>query len=94
MINAVRISDNDNVIVAIEDIKKGEQVEYVLEDEKLSFEALNDIRIYHKIAKKDIEKGEHIIKYGEHIGVAGADIKVGEHVHTHNVLDEREKLEA
>lgn len=94
MINAVRISENDNVIVAIENIKKGELVEYLMDEEKLSFEALNDIRIYHKLAKKDIKKGEHVMKYGEHIGIAGTDIKMGEHVHTHNVEDAREKLEA
>lgn len=94
MINAVRISDNDNVIVAIENIKKGEQVEYILNEKKLKFEALDDIRIYHKLAKKNIKKGEYVIKYGEHIGIAGTNIKMGEHVHTHNVIDAREKLEA
>lgn len=93
MINALRISDEDNVIVAIEDIKKGELVEYVINEEKLSFDALDDIKIYHKVAKRDIKKGEHVIKYGEHIGIAGQDIKIGEHVHTHNVEDSRENLE-
>lgn len=45
----------------------------------------------HKYARKDIDKGEYIIKYGEIIGRATADIKQGEWVHTHNVkshLDE------
>lgn len=93
MINALRISEKDNVIVAIENIKKGEQVEYVIDEKKLKCEALDDIKIYHKLAKKDIKKGEHIVKYGEHIGIAGKDIKMGEHVHTHNVEDSREKLE-
>ena len=36
-------------------------------------------------ALKDIAKGENIIKYGYPIGHATADIKKGEHVHTHNV---------
>lgn len=94
MINAIRISDEDNVIVAIENIKKGEQVEYVINNERLSFKALDDVKIYHKLAKDDIKEGEHIVKYGEHIGIAGSDIKKGEHVHTHNVEDSREKLEA
>lgn len=39
----------------------------------------------HKYALKDIAKGENIIKYGYPIGHATADIKKGEHVHTHNV---------
>ncbi|MBQ9097383.1 MAG: altronate dehydratase [Clostridia bacterium] len=38
----------------------------------------------HKIAKRDIKKGENVIKYGYPIGYATCDIKEGEHVHTHN----------
>ena len=39
----------------------------------------------HKYALCDIKKGEDIIKYGNPIGHATADIKCGEHVHSHNV---------
>ena len=39
----------------------------------------------HKYARRDIKAGENIIKYGMPIGHATADIKAGEHVHTHNV---------
>ena len=39
----------------------------------------------HKYALVDIKAGENIIKYGNPIGHATADIKKGEHVHTHNV---------
>lgn len=39
----------------------------------------------HKYARVSIKKGEDIIKYGEVIGHATADISVGEHVHTHNM---------
>ena len=39
----------------------------------------------HKYALRDISKGENVIKYGNPIGHATADIKTGEHVHTHNV---------
>ncbi len=39
----------------------------------------------HKYALFDITEGENIIKYGQPIGHATADIKKGEHVHTHNV---------
>ena len=39
----------------------------------------------HKYALRDIKCGENIIKYGNPIGHATADIKKGEHVHTHNV---------
>ena len=39
----------------------------------------------HKYALKPIKTGENVIKYGSPIGHATCDIKVGEHVHTHNV---------
>ena len=38
----------------------------------------------HKYAVRDIKQGENIIKYGYPIGHATQDIKIGEHVHTHN----------
>lgn len=39
----------------------------------------------HKYAVRDIKCGEDIIKYGCPIGHATADIKKGEHIHTHNL---------
>ncbi len=39
----------------------------------------------HKLALCDIRAGEKVIKYGFPIGVAAADIREGEHVHTHNL---------
>lgn len=92
MINAMMIGKKDNVIVAIEKIKTGDQIKYRYGNEVLEFEALNNIEIYHKIALKDIKKGEAVVKYNEHIGLAKEDIKRGEHVHIHNVENCREEL--
>lgn len=39
----------------------------------------------HKYAICDIKCGEGVIKYGEPIGIATANIKKGEHVHSHNL---------
>ena len=39
----------------------------------------------HKYALCDIKRGEDVIKYGFPIGKATADVKKGEHVHTHNI---------
>ena len=39
----------------------------------------------HKIAARDIASGEKIIKYGAPIGSAIRDIRMGEHVHLHNI---------
>ena len=95
MINSVIINDKDSVIVAIEPIEKDEVVEYKdLDGEIKSLKALDDIKIYHKIAIKNIEIEQPVIKYGEHIGFAIKEIKIGEHVHDHNTEGRREDLEA
>lgn len=44
-----------------------------------------DLQTGHKKALCDIKNGENIIKYGFPIGHATADIKKGEHVHSHNL---------
>ena len=94
MRNAMIIDAKDNVAVAIEPIAKGDAAGYVCEGKEVSLPALEDITIYHKLATRDIAKGEPVVKYGEHIGVASSDIKAGEHVHVHNVEGHREDLEA
>jgi len=78
----------DNVGVAIEDIKAGDEAQGVyIEDRSMGpvIKALEDIPLGHKIALRDIKAGERVIKYGRPIGVATRDIRVGEHVHVHNV---------
>lgn len=94
MRNAMIIDVKDNVAVAIEPIAKGDNAVYVCEGREVSLPALEDITIYHKLATRDIAKGEPVVKYGEHIGIASSDIKAGEHVHVHNVEGHREDLEA
>ncbi len=39
----------------------------------------------HKVALREIPRGEQVRKYGQVIGVATSDIAAGEHVHTHNL---------
>lgn len=92
MINAMIIDLKDTGAVAIEPIAKGEDVNYKVGDEVKTIKALNDVQIYHKLAIKDMAKGEPVVKYGEHIGLAANDIKIGEHVHRHNVESHRENL--
>lgn len=58
---------------------------------EILLEADGDIPAGHKIARRDIKKGEYVYKYGEIIGTAKCDIEAGEWVHTHNLgsaLDE------
>lgn len=92
MINSLIIDKNDSVAVAIEAIAKGEMVNYKLNEEIKTIIAKDDIQIYHKVATTNIKKGEPVVKYGQHIGLAGTDIEVGQHVHVHNVESHREDL--
>lgn len=95
MLNAMIVeAAKDNVIVAIEPIQKGDTVTYNCAGAEKVLTALEDITIYHKLAACDIAKGEPIVKYGEHIGLAACDIKAGQHVHCHNLEEHREDLEA
>lgn len=76
----IKINECDNVIIALRDYKKDEVID--LEDEKITL--LEDINRGHKIAIKNINKGENIVRYGLPIGYALEDIKIGNWVHTHN----------
>ena len=74
---SIIINPLDNVAVALTDLKKGEVHEGVT--------LVEDITKGHKFTLRDIKKGENIIKYGNPIACATADILKGAHVHTHNV---------
>ncbi len=90
---ALKVSEKDNVVTVLSQVKKGETVSYLDNKEKREIVAQNDIPIYHKIAILDIKTDEDIVKYGENIGRASIDIAKGAHVHTHNVKAHRENLE-
>ncbi len=74
---AIRIHPDDNVAVALEDIRKGEAV--------LNVTAAEDVARGHKIALRNIREGEAVVKYGNPIGLAKADIPTGAWAHVHNV---------
>ena len=58
MLNGMIVEPVDNVVVAIEPVKKGETVTYMCAGEEKHLTAVEDITIYHKLAACDIKKGE------------------------------------
>lgn len=90
---ALKVSERDNVITVLNQVKKYDLVKYMDNDDIKEVTAQDDIPLYHKIALCDIKEDENIVKYGENIGRASRDIVKGSHVHTHNVKDHRENLE-
>ena len=75
----IRLRDEDSVALAIRKLDQGTEIE------ELNLTTGQEIPSGHKLAVKAIKKGEPITKYGQVIGFASEDIKVGCHVHTHNV---------
>ncbi len=72
----VRLTDNDNVVVAVDPILPGARVE--------SIEATDRVPKGHKMASATIATGSPVVKYGQIIGIATSDIAPGQHVHEHN----------
>jgi len=89
MNNAKIIDERDSVATMIENVKKGDVVKFTISGVQKEIIAMDDIPLYHKIAINEIKKGDMVTKYGEYIGEASADIKVGEHVHVHNIMSVR-----
>ena len=92
---ALKIDDLDNVAtIFAEGIQKGMDVE--VRDKKGNAEIIrvnDDIPYGHKIALKELHRGDFIMKYGECIGTANGecigtascDIAKGDYVHVHNL---------
>lgn len=77
----IKIHPLDNVVVCLEDVAAGTVIT-VDGQEIVVKEAVGR---GHKIAIREIKAGEPVVKYGNPIAGATADIAAGSWVHTHNV---------
>ena len=75
---ALSLHDADNILVALRAVPAGTE----LPGGVITREA---IPAGHKIAQLSVRAGENILKYGQIIGAATADIAAGAHVHVHNL---------
>lgn len=82
---AIVMKPIDNVATAIEEIAAGTDVMVTVGAENITIPITERIPFGHKFAIKDIAAEAKIIKYGEVIGVATNDIRVGQHTHVHNL---------
>lgn len=83
--NAVLLSETDTVATATEEIPCGKPAVCAFGSVHYTVIASETIPIYHKFAVSLIRKGDSVVKYGERIGIAQADISPGDLVHTHNL---------
>nr|WP_325212612.1 UxaA family hydrolase [uncultured Oscillibacter sp.] len=90
--NALMITPQDDVVVAIAALKAGDQVAYMQEEKQETLTAATDVPPYHKIAVRDLPCGTVVKKYNQIIGAATKDVRKGEHVHVHN-LDSLNKVQ-
>ena len=81
---ALRLHPEDNCVVSLMDIRKGDPVVY----EGGTIVANSDIDIGHKISICTIKIGEKVYKYGASIGSATAVIEPGDHIHTQNLTSD------
>jgi hypothetical protein len=77
----IQLHAGDNVVVCIQGLREGDLIPISGNMVKVR----KGIDIGHKLANKNILRGEVIVKYGVPIGLATEDISIGEHVHTHNI---------
>ena len=82
---ALRMTPEDTVVTALDDLERGLSV--TVGDG--SVELREDVPFGHKFALQPIAAGEEITKYGYVIGRATEDIEPGAWVHVHNVESTR-----
>lgn len=84
-IDAIILNKADNVATAVQDLKPGHKAVYRLGRELGDVIVREAIPYGHKLAVRPIRCGDKIIKYGEVIGQATADIETGCHAHVQNI---------
>ena len=77
----VLLAPEDNCVVVARALPAGEHVDIDGADLVVG----SAVTIGHKLARREIGKGEKVIKYGAIIGHATAAIAAGDHIHTHNL---------
>ena len=82
----LQIHPNDNILVALTDLKKGDQI--LFEDRLYVLQ--NDIAAKHKFAKIDFVKGASIFMYGVLVGKATKGILKGGLISTSNIVHDTE----
>lgn len=84
MTRAIVLHPEDNVATLI-DAGSGGATAELIGERSGTIGLRADIPYGHKCAVGELHTGDDILKYGQVIGRATADIAVGDHVHIHNV---------
>ena len=82
--SAIVIDENDNVALAIKNLKAGDNVTLITGENRRALTLKDDILFMHKFAVTPIKAGDKLMKYGQPVGAATQDIAPGAHVDTDN----------
>ena len=86
---SILLHSHDNTVTALAALEKGHVTVIEVGGTTESIEIRDPVPYAHKFARRFIAAGEDVIKYGEVIGAATANIEAGAHVHVHNVQGKR-----
>ena len=81
MNKVIKINPNDNLVVALENLKMGETVS--VEGQKITL--CEEVKQKHKFTLQVLKKGEPLFMYGVKVGIANKDIPKGAAVSTENM---------
>lgn len=86
MNKVLKLHPNDNVIVALQNLKAGEVIDF----EGASYVIQHDIDAKHKFVTEDLAIGDHVTMYGVLVGKATKPITKGSQITTFNLKHESE----
>jgi altronate dehydratase small subunit len=89
MKRAIVMKADDNVATLLAAVQAGDAISVAGAHAAAPAVAAEAIDMGHKFALRPILAREPIVKYGEVIGYALADIAMGAHVHVHNIVSGR-----
>jgi len=92
LIHCVLHEEKDSVaVVVVEGITAGQDMNALIldDDRTITIQANAAIPIGHKVAVRNMEVGDTVMKYGTDIGKVVARIATGDHAHVHNIKTKR-----
>jgi (2R)-sulfolactate sulfo-lyase subunit alpha len=78
---AILLHPDDNILVCVVQIREGDTVP--IDGEPVVIK--RDIGVGHKIARRGLNTGDKVYRYGAPIGSMVEAVVAGEHVHMHNM---------
>ncbi len=83
-VTLLQLADGDDVVIAARDLGAG--VHRTSAGDLVTVR--EPVRLGHKVAARDVARGEHVVRAGMSIGSATTAIHAGDWVHIHNLASD------